>query len=266
MNMPSNFYDYSTMNGKDRRTLNGVLRSARNVTMLSLIGSPRGTYDAECREPTNARIAAMLETVRFERFSVTGLRPAIRVLKAVMADIALEQPENYVRLGTTGMLCCRMVNGSPSVISNHAWGTAIDLTIGTAMEPSHNSDAMRGLQDIHPIFNRHGFFWGAAFRTGEAMHFEASDQLIRTWALAGEFGKVAARVPSGVMFGDRCTLVEQVQLILNGVLRPTFLTVDGIFGTETRAAIIEFQRRNALRPDGICGPSVLNALGISAGH
>ena len=40
-------------------------------------------------------------------------------------------------------------------------------------------------------------------------------------------------------------------------------TVDGIFGTRTRAAVISFQRDNGLNPDGIAGEKTLKALGVS---
>ncbi len=42
-------------------------------------------------------------------------------------------------------------------------------------------------------------------------------------------------------------------------------TVDGIFGTRTRAAVISFQRDNGLQPDGIAGEKTLKALGVTSG-
>ncbi|MGN0451498.1 MAG: spore cortex-lytic enzyme [Acutalibacteraceae bacterium] len=40
-------------------------------------------------------------------------------------------------------------------------------------------------------------------------------------------------------------------------------TVDGIFGTRTRSAVISFQKDNGLSPDGIAGEKTLKALGVS---
>lgn len=40
--------------------------------------------------------------------------------------------------------------------------------------------------------------------------------------------------------------------------------VDGIFGTETRNAVIKFQKKNGLTADGIVGSKTLAALGITA--
>lgn len=42
-------------------------------------------------------------------------------------------------------------------------------------------------------------------------------------------------------------------------------SVDGIFGSQTKAAVIYFQKKNGLTPDGIVGAKTLSALGISVG-
>lgn len=39
--------------------------------------------------------------------------------------------------------------------------------------------------------------------------------------------------------------------------------VDGIFGSQTRAAVVYFQKKNGLTVDGIAGPATLAAMGIS---
>lgn len=41
--------------------------------------------------------------------------------------------------------------------------------------------------------------------------------------------------------------------------------VDGIFGSATRNAVIKFQKKNGLTPDGIVGSKTLAALGITGG-
>ena len=43
-------------------------------------------------------------------------------------------------------------------------------------------------------------------------------------------------------------------------------SVDGIFGTQTRNAVIKFQKANGLVPDGIVGSKTLAAIGISGGE
>lgn len=42
-------------------------------------------------------------------------------------------------------------------------------------------------------------------------------------------------------------------------------SVDGIYGTQTKNAVIYFQRKNGLSADGIAGPATLSALGLPAG-
>ena len=42
------------------------------------------------------------------------------------------------------------------------------------------------------------------------------------------------------------------------------ISVDGIYGPQTRRAVKRFQRRNGLVVDGIAGPQTLTALGLSA--
>ena len=41
--------------------------------------------------------------------------------------------------------------------------------------------------------------------------------------------------------------------------------VDGIYGIKTRDAVIKFQKKNGLTPDGIAGSKTLAAIGISGG-
>ena len=55
--------------------------------------------------------------------------------------------------------------------------------------------------------------------------------------------------------------VVALQLRLNQHLGPaTVLACDGAFGPLTRAAVIEFQRRRSLSPDGVVGPLTWSAL------
>lgn len=42
-------------------------------------------------------------------------------------------------------------------------------------------------------------------------------------------------------------------------------TVDGVYGTATRNAVVAFQRKNGLTADGVAGSATLRAIGISSG-
>ncbi len=62
--------------------------------------------------------------------------------------------------------------------------------------------------------------------------------------------------------GSRSREVERVQSALKNRGYYTY-TVDGIFGTRTRSAVINFQRDHGLSPDGIAGEKTLKALGVT---
>ena len=167
--------------------INTGLVSASNDEMLVKLGAPlSGDYTSLCQMPTNPRLRRNIVSDTVGPFRVTGLVPAVLSLKAVMADIATEQPAVYAGLGTAGMLCCRLVRGSTTAVSNHSWGTAIDLTLNGVLDVRGDDTVQFGLTLIAPIFNRHGWLWGAAFRTEDGMHFEGGRALIGQWA--GQLG------------------------------------------------------------------------------
>lgn len=67
-------------------------------------------------------------------------------------------------------------------------------------------------------------------------------------------------------FGSRGSEVKSVQGSLNTALAPSpGLTVDGIFGRNTRNAVINFQRRAGIGVDGIVGPITRSKLAGSSG-
>jgi len=164
--------------------LNPGVVAVNNTLMMQLLGAPvlSGRYSQQCQDPTNPKIAANIRLDSVGPFRVRGLRPAVDSLKAVMADIKAEQPTVYAELGTQGMLCCRNSRGSTTAISNHSWGTAVDLTLEGILDTYGDGRVQVGLTLIAPIFNRHGWYWGAAFRKEDGMHFEAGKALVEQWA------------------------------------------------------------------------------------
>ena len=243
--------------------INPDLSGARQLTMKSLLGLPRGTFTKNCQPITNPVLRGLVKTAEIGPLRVTGLAPAIDSLREVVADIQQAQPEVFAVLGTAGMLCARLVRGSASSISNHSWGTAIDLTLNGMLD-ERGDDArttQRGLALIAPIFNRHGWYWGAGFPTEDSMHFELSDQKIRQLHAAGVFTGSPDTLPEpSLSIGDRGQQVKRLQEALNA--RGENLTADGIFGPGTHAAVISFQARNGLTPDGIVGSRTRTALGL----
>src|SRR5712691_13388414 len=86
-------------------------------------------------------------------FRVTGLAPAVSSLREVMAEIRQAEPDVFAGLGSSGMLCARLVRGSATAISNHSWGTAIDLNLNGVLDARGNNRVQEGLARIAPIFN-----------------------------------------------------------------------------------------------------------------
>ncbi|MBC4017977.1 peptidoglycan-binding protein [Siccirubricoccus deserti] len=246
-----------------RVNLNGPLRGARNKTMLAVFGSPRGSFSQKCQPVTNERLRSLIVTEDVGPFRVTGLRPAVRTLRTIFADVKAAEPDIHGRLGTAGMLCARFVRDSTSAISNHSWGTAIDLTIDGVLDARGDRKAQQGLLQIFKHFNNHGFYWGAAFPTEDAMHFEASEDLIHDWQAKGELGEVpaAGTEPDSLLeFGDRGAEIAALQEMLSKVLGIS-IKADGTFGPATRAAVVDFQSRTAgLATDGVVGMKTLAAL------
>ena len=236
--------------------INLGLDGTKNALMSSLLGNPRGSYDQECREVTNASLKARMKTKDFGPFRATGLDKAVESLAQVMADIKIEQREVFDTLSTAGMLCCRNVRGSSTAISNHSWGTAIDLKIDGVLDQRGNDKVQVGLTLIAPIFNRHQWYWGAGFPTEDGMHFEVSKQLLTTW----EGASPSMPNDSRLMSGDRGARVADLQARLNALGEG--LAVDGIFGTGTRSAVFAFQAASGLEVDGIAGPVTLAKLGL----
>lgn len=240
--------------------INTGISSAKQSTMLALLGNPRSDYNSDCQGIEHPELKKLVAFKDLGVFKVRGLGPAVDSLTRVIDDIRVQQPQVHAALGTAGMLCARLVRGSQHAISNHSWGTAIDLTLNDVLDRRGDGKVQVGLTQIAPIFNRHGWFWGAAFATEDAMHFEVCDQLIRRWHSEGRFGASApAAAPDEFLtLGDRGPEVRALQVTLNAL--GANIKVDGDFGTGTRAAVVAFQAAKGLRADGVVDARTRAAL------
>jgi hypothetical protein len=155
--------------------------SAGNGAMQARFGAPRGTYSQACQGVTNHTLAARMVTRSVGPFVVSGLDNAVTSLATIMTSIALDQRLVYRALGNVGMLCARYVRGSTVNISNHSWGTAIDLTIAGVLDARGDDYVQFGLHLISGIFNSNGWYWGAGFPTEDAQHFEVGSALVQTY-------------------------------------------------------------------------------------
>jgi hypothetical protein len=165
--------------------INAGLSGTGNALMTRLFGNPRQSYGTDCRPVTNAKMLKHIVTASVGPFRVTGFDLAVKSLTQIMAEIKATHPMEYATLGTAGMLCARLVRGSKHSISNHSWGTAIDLTVNRVLDERGDNVVQAALAAVAPVFNKHGWFWGASFRTEDAMHFECSTQLLLKWEAAG---------------------------------------------------------------------------------
>ncbi len=165
-------------------TVNVGLVSPPNSLLKSQFGTPRDGFTSDCQEPTDKRIAAAIVTQDVGPFRVTGLGPAVASLREVFGEIRRDHADLHAKLGTAGMMCCRLVRGSSTSISNHSWGTAIDMKIDGALVPWRSGYVLVGLAIIAPYFNRHGWFWGAGYRgSKDPHHFECGSALISSFRI-----------------------------------------------------------------------------------
>lgn len=242
--------------------INVGVQSAKLQTMLTLLGSPRSSFDVDCQAVTNPALKARLVLENVGPFRVSGLKPAVDDLREIFADVKANDADLYDSLGTAGMLCCRLVRGTKTgAISNHSWGTAIDIKINDELDRRGDDRVFTGLVRLAPFFNSRGWFWGAGFGTEDGMHFEVGDARIRQFHAAGLLvGRDVVPPEPALNIGDRGPEVSHLQERLN--VFGADLKVDGVFGTATHAAVIAFQAEKGLKPDGVVGPKTAAALGL----
>jgi hypothetical protein len=172
-------------------SINRGVTAAKQRTMLDIFGRPC-SLNAECTAVTNAKVKRLLVTRDVGPFRVQGIEPMLDALTRIFERVKRDEPELIKVVGTAGVLCCRRVRRKPGrppsrSFSNHSWGSAIDLTIKGRLDPVGNGTTQFGILLLAPFFNEERFFWGAGFRGDfeDAMHFEASDELVRDWQREG---------------------------------------------------------------------------------
>jgi hypothetical protein len=159
---------------------------ARVSTMKAVFGSPVGKLTNDCNEDAiSPKIAKRIKTRKIGKWKFRGLDLFLDVIEQVFAEYAVKYPDAYNDLHQEGMLCVRLVRGSKSQPSNHSWGTAVDLGFGDAVDSRGDGFCFKGMLDLYAIAKKYKLFWGASFSTEDAMHFEASEQLVREWSETG---------------------------------------------------------------------------------
>lgn len=171
-----------------RQGINQGLTSPSSSFMTNLLGLPRSSFTGECQPANLADYQRLIDTRRVGPIRVTGLIAALDSLALVLEDVRREVPDLYALIGTAGMMCCRYKRIRGQVVhdpSNHSWGAAVDLTVGGTLDTQGDGRVQRGLLILSRYFNAHGWYWGAAFSTEDAMHFEVARETLLKWRSDG---------------------------------------------------------------------------------
>lgn len=135
------------------------LENIISVEIAQLKGKPNSIGVSKTGRVRCHRLAAAPFQALFQAWERAGLMD--RVL-----DFSGPYVARYVR--------GRAHDGKASSLSNHAWGSAIDLNV--AYNRRTRWPARMGeegcLLELVPLANQHGFFWGGHFNPLDGMHFE----------------------------------------------------------------------------------------------
>ncbi|SDZ89413.1 M15 family metallopeptidase [Rubrimonas cliftonensis] len=168
-----------------RRSYNTGLKLLSTATLREVFGDPADALGQECSRPTSPRLLALLETRDVGPFRAQLIRPALDSLEAILARVEDDDPDLYAQLKSYGGLCARLVRGSQEAISRHAFGLAIDISIGGTLDAMGDGQTQLGLILMSDFFLEEGWIWGAAFSREDSMHFEVSQELFERWRVAG---------------------------------------------------------------------------------
>ncbi|MBB1150446.1 M15 family metallopeptidase [Myroides sp. NP-2] len=134
-----------------------------NITMVN---------DFEARNIVTVQVPQLqalfphLQHIRFHRKGVSQL---LDFFQAIERQGLLTKVMSF-----GGSYVPRLVRGSTTVLSNHAFGTAFDLNV--AWNPWQEQPALLGalgsVREIVPLAHAHGFYWGGHFTKPDGMHFE----------------------------------------------------------------------------------------------
>jgi D-alanyl-D-alanine carboxypeptidase len=180
----------------DHLPINKDLTAANEQTMISTLGSPlMPLTTADQPNRASPLVTQLRQTVRIsQHVTVTAIRPSIESLKKILAKAFQQEKDNGHDLdsvlSTDGMLVVRLRRPTSGIsstkISNHAWGTAIDMKIIGHSSPGNTGHSIpRFIAVLLPFFNEEGWFSGIAFH--DSMHFEVAEGTIRQWLNDGRF-------------------------------------------------------------------------------
>lgn len=189
--------------------LNQDLTSPTAKLYIELLGEPRPdlSYSRDPQEITNPELLKLCK-MYVGPFVAMGLTPAVDSLEDVMEEVREKYPDVINRLSSDGMCGVRYVGGT-NTLSNHSGGAAIDLKVDHVKDKQRDDKILHGLALIAPIFNKHGWYSGAAYKpkkdktTGilmsneDSMHFEVSKEKLLCWARLRFLGRTPQKIANG---------------------------------------------------------------------
>jgi hypothetical protein len=171
-----------------RARFNKGITQPRSKMMMEVLGPPRpaGDYGQDCRSITSPKLEAIVETRQVGPIKATMLKPALDSLGRILEKLKVDEPDIFAKLGTAGSLCVRFIRGSSTSVSNHSWGTAIDVTLEGQLDPFADGTMQIGLVILAEHFNEEGWYWGGGYNREDGMHFEVGEETLRAWAAEGK--------------------------------------------------------------------------------
>lgn len=171
----------------DRTNANSGLTVAGSRFLESFLGRPRQSMnDQSCQPMDNPGLKGMLVDADVGPIRVRMLQPAVESLQTVFERVRNTDLALYERIRSSGSLCVRLVRGSASSISNHAFGLALDINIDGVLDRFADGRTQVGLTIMKDFFKAEGWIWGAGFRREDSMHFEVSREKLEEWRAAGK--------------------------------------------------------------------------------
>ncbi|MEL6476996.1 MAG: M15 family metallopeptidase [Pseudomonadota bacterium] len=168
-----------------RRHINSGLKPISQSRLIEVFGRPAESLTQDCAPPTSPRLVAALTTRDVGPFRARLIRPAVDSLERIFAKLKADEPGLYATLRTYGGLCARLIRGSSERISRHAFGVALDVSVGGTLDRMGDGTTQFGLILLAEHFQAEGWVWGAAFRREDSMHFEVSADLFEKWLAEG---------------------------------------------------------------------------------
>lgn len=209
-------------------------------------------------------------------FRVPGTTRSIPVRREV-APLLLgfsSEFDRYVESIDTGVFDdwgyhCRTVTGPSASPSFHAAGLAVDLNATRHPYGRRGTFSSAQAATIRRLCAKYGLRWGGDYRyTKDEMHFEVIIGRPQALALVKRLQtpvqvispSPVRPVPTGSLSRPLGVARQGASNPVNGwVQRIVGVRVDGKFGPETRDAVIAWQKRLRVTPDGVVGPATWRA-------